>query len=125
MPRSNELLSAHRGELFDLDGEHPRFDVPLRRVKKRRLTASVIPSGGRDHPQGPDQRQAAIRLCQPTRRSADDRKVMATALRGTKRKGGKVETLGICALLGVKPLTPHDLRRAAATLAGDLRFDDA
>jgi integrase len=51
-----------------------------------------------------------------------NRRVMATALRGTK---GKVKTPGICALLGLKPFTPHDLRRTAATLAGDLGFDDA
>ena len=49
---------------------------------------------------------------------------MATALRGTKQ-GGKVKTPGICALLGLRPFTPHDLRRTAATLAGDLGFDDA
>ena len=36
MLRSRELLGAHRDELFDLDGENPRFDVPLKRVKKRR-----------------------------------------------------------------------------------------
>jgi hypothetical protein len=53
-----------------------------------------------------------------------NRKVMATALRGTKVKG-KVKTPDICALLGLKPFTPHDLRRMAATLAGDLGFDDA
>src|SRR6201985_1797779 len=35
------------------------------------------------------------------------------------------KTPGICALLGLKPFTPHDLRRTAATLAGDLGFDDA
>ena len=53
-----------------------------------------------------------------------NRKAMATALRGTKVKG-KVKTPGICALLGLRPFTPHDLRRTAATLAGDLGFDDA
>lgn len=53
-----------------------------------------------------------------------NRKVMAVALRGTKYKG-KVKTPGICALLGLRPFTPHDLRRTAATLAGDLGFDDA
>ena len=37
MLRSGELLAAHRDELFDLDGDHPRFDVPLKRVKKRRV----------------------------------------------------------------------------------------
>jgi integrase len=54
-----------------------------------------------------------------------NRKVMAVALRGTKYKGGKVKSPGICALLGMKPFSPHDLRRTAATLAGDLGFDDA
>ena len=53
-----------------------------------------------------------------------NRKVMATALRGTKQKG-KVKKPGICALLGLQPFTPHDLRRSSATLAGDLGFDDA
>ncbi|MDN5001286.1 hypothetical protein ACFQZO_10365 [Bradyrhizobium sp. GCM10027634] len=33
MLRSRELLGAHRDELFDLDGEHPRFDVPLKRAR--------------------------------------------------------------------------------------------
>jgi hypothetical protein len=37
MLRSGELLAAHRSELVDLDGGHPRFDVPLKRVKKRRV----------------------------------------------------------------------------------------
>jgi integrase len=49
---------------------------------------------------------------------------MATALCGTKVKD-KVKTPGICALLGLPPFTPLDLRRTAATLAGDLGFDDA
>jgi hypothetical protein len=53
-----------------------------------------------------------------------NRKLIATAPCGTKVKG-KVKTPGICALLGLKPFTPHDLRRPAATFAGDLGFDDA
>jgi integrase len=54
-----------------------------------------------------------------------ERKAMATALRGTWNKDGTVRTPGICARLGLKPFTPHDLRRTAATLAGDLGFSDA
>jgi integrase len=54
---------------------------------------------------------------------------MATALRGTEyahgKRKGQIKTPGICTLLGLKPFTPHDLRRTAATLAGDLGFDDA
>jgi integrase len=125
MLRSNELLGAHRSELFDLDGENPRFDVPLRRVKKRRtvqqplsdLAVEIIREALED---GNEHVFASPLGDQPM-----NRKVMATALRGTRRKDGEVKTPGICALLGLKPFTPHDLRRTAATLAGDLGFDDA
>ena len=125
MLRSNELLGAQRSELFDLEGENPRFDVPLKRVKKRRviqqplsdLAVEIIKEAledGNEHV-----------FASPLGDHPMNRKVMATALRGTKRKNGKVKTPGICALLGLKPFTPHDLRRTAATLAGDLGFDDA
>jgi integrase len=125
MLRSNELLGAHRSELFDLNGENPRFDVPLKRVKKRRviqqplsdLAVEIIKEALED---GNEHVFASPRRDQPM-----NRKVMATALRGTIRKDRKVKTPGICALLGLKPFTPHDLRRTAATLAGDLGFDDA
>ncbi len=49
---------------------------------------------------------------------------MATALRGKKHKSGK-STPGICEILGLRKFTPRDLRRTAATLAGDLGFDNA
>ena len=125
MLRSIELLSAHRDELFDLDGEHPRFEVPLKRVKKRRviqqplsdLAVAIIREAFSDDKQ---QYVFASPLCDMPM----NRKVMASALRGTKHKG-KVKTPGICALLGLRPFTPHDLRRTAATLAGDLGFDDS
>jgi integrase len=124
MLRSGELLAAHRDELFDLDGETPRFEVPLKRVKKRRviqqplsgLAVEIIREAledGKEHV-----------FASPLGDQPMNRKVMATALRGTKHKG-IVKTLGICALLGLRPFTPHDLRRTAATLAGDLGFDDA
>ena len=126
MLRSSELLSAHRSEFFDLDGEHPRFDAPLKRVKKRRaiqqplsnLAVAIIREALTS-----DKQQYVF--ASPLGDQPMHRKVMATALLGTKRKGGKVKTPGICTLLGLKPFTPHDLRRTAATLAGDLGFDDA
>jgi integrase len=125
MLRSGELLAAHRDELFDLDGDNPRFDVPLKRVKKRRVIQQPLS----------DLAVAIIRealisdkqeyvFASPLGDQPMNRKVMATALRGTRIKG-KVKTPGICALLGLRPFTPHDLRRTAATLAGDLGFDDA
>ena len=124
MLRSGELLGAQRSELFDLDGDNPRFDVPLKRVKNRRVIQQPL-SGlaleivrealedGKEHV-----------FASPLGDQPINRKVMATALRGTKQKG-KVKTPGICALLGLQPFTPHDLRRSSATLAGDLGFDDA
>ena len=59
---------------------------------------------------------------QPIHRTA-----MATALRGTKheKRPDKTKTPGLCELLGLNPFTPHDLRRTAATLAGELGFSDA
>ncbi|MBR0916569.1 tyrosine-type recombinase/integrase [Bradyrhizobium japonicum] len=128
MLRSRELLGAHRDELFDLDGNHPRFDVPLKRVKKRRviqqplsdLAIEIIKEALASH----DQQfvfESPMYKGQPIHRKA-----MADALRGTKHEKNKdkTKTAGLCELLGLKPFTPHDLRRTAATLAGDLGFDD-
>jgi integrase len=125
MLRSGELLAAHRDELFDLDGDHPRFDVPLRRVKKRRVIQQPLSDLAVDiikEALSSDKQQYVF--ASPLGDQPMNRKVMATALRGTKYKG-KVKSVGICALLGLRPFTPHDLRRTAATLAGDLGFDDA
>jgi integrase len=126
---SRELLGARRDELFDLDGDNPRFDVPLKRVKKRRVIQQPLSD-------------VAVEIIKEALASADQqfvfespmykgqpiqRKAMADALRGTKHEinKDKTKTAGLCELLGLKPFTPHDLRRTAATLAGDLGFDDA
>ena len=47
------------------------------------------------------------------------------ALTGTRRKDGSVKTPGICELLGLRPFTPHDLRRTAATMCGELGLSEA
>ena len=126
MLRSGELLAEHRDELFDIDGDNPRFEVPLKRVKKRRVIQQPLSDLAveiiREALTSDKQRYV---FASPLGDQPMNRKAMATALRGTKHKNGKVKTPGICALLGLKPFTPHDLRRTAATLAGDLGFDDA
>ena len=121
MLRSNELRAAHRDELFDLKGHFPRFDVPLKRVKKRRviqqplsdLAVEIIREAITDDSQ---QFVFAAQAGKPINRQA-----MATALRGRPDRN----IPGLCEMLGLKKFTPHDLRRTAATLAGDLGFDDA
>jgi integrase len=129
MLRSKELLGTQRGELFDLDGENPRFDVPLKRVKKRRVIEQPLSD-------------LAIEIINEALASNDQQFVfespvypgqqihriaMATALRGTKHEKNpdKSKKAGLCELLGLKPFTPHDLRRTAATLAGELGYSDA
>ena len=128
MLRSRELLGAHRDELFDLDGEHPRFDV-LKRVKKRRVIQQPLSDLAveitKEALASDDQQfvfESPMYKGQPVHRKA-----MADALRGTKHEKNKdkSKTAGLCELLGLKPFTPHDLRRTAATLAVDLGFDDA
>ncbi|QIO33820.1 tyrosine-type recombinase/integrase [Bradyrhizobium sp. 1(2017)] len=129
MLRSRELLGAHRDELFDLDGDNPRFDVPLKRVKKRRVIQQPLSDLAveiiKEALASDDQQfvfESPMYKCQPIHRKA-----MAAALRGTKHETNKdkTKTPGLCELLGLRPFTPHDLRRTAATLAGDLGFDDA
>jgi integrase len=124
MLRSNELLGARRDELFDLNGDNPRFDVPLKRVKKRRVIQQPLSGLAVEIVREALEDGTEHVFASPLGDQPMNRKVMATALRGTTYKG-KVKTPGICALLDLKPFTPHDLRRTAATLAGDLGFDDA
>ena len=120
--RSTELLHIRRDELVDLAGKFPRVDVAMRRVKRRRvihqplspLAVALINEALGNH--------AFVFMGRfgdaPLARSA-----MANALRGTWRiTNGKkvVKSVGICDMLGLKPFTPHDLRRTAASLMGGL-----
>jgi hypothetical protein len=54
-----------------------------------------------------------------------NRKAMSIALRGTTYRDGRVKSPGICDLLGLAPFTPHDLRRTAATMCGELGLSEA
>jgi hypothetical protein len=109
MLRSAELRGARRDELFDLGGQNPLLNVPLKRVKKRRMIQQPL-SG------------LAVEIIREALTSDDQdyvfagrfgdepmgRMAMATALRGTKRrKGGKMvtKTMGICEMLGLKRFT--------------------
>jgi integrase len=129
MLRAGELVAAHRDELFNLDGKSARFDVPARRVKKRRVVEQPLSDLAVEiinEAIASDAQQfvfeSPVYPGQPIHRTA-----MATALRGTKHEKNrdKSKTPGICELLGLKTFRPHDLRRTAATLAGELGFSEA
>jgi integrase len=129
MLRSGELVPAHRDELLDLDGGAPCFRVPAKRVKKRRvieqplsdLAVEIIREAMADEGQQ-FVFESPVYKGQPIHRLA-----MSVALRGTKHETckGKTKTPGLCELLGLTPFTSHDLRRSAATLAGELGYSDA
>jgi integrase len=119
MLRSGELLPIHRDEL---NIENGTVDIPARRVKKRRvinqplsdLALSIIKEAMGNYDFAFVGRFGDAPL---------GRLSMANALRGTKRKNGN--TPGICELLGLAPFTPHDLRRTAATMCGNLGLSEA
>jgi integrase len=124
MLRSGEMLPIHRDEL---NIENGTVDIPARRVKKRRVIALPLSD-------------LALEIIKEamgnyeyafTGRFGDaplSRQAMSGALTGTKKlvKGVKVtRTPGICALLGLEPFTPHDLRRTAATMCGELGLSES
>jgi integrase len=112
MLRSNELLPIHRSELDAKDGV---VNIPARRVKKRRLIRQPLSDLAMEvlqEPMGESEFAFAGRFGD----APLSRQAMSGALWGTKK------TPGICELLGMKPFTPHDLRRSAATACEHLRL---
>jgi integrase len=121
MLRSVELLGIQRDELNPI---HGTVDIPARRVKKRRvinqplsdLALEILAESMGNHDFAFVGRFGDAPLA---------RQAMSGALKGTKRRNGKVKTPGICALLGIAPFTPHDLRRTAATMCGNLGLSES
>jgi integrase len=126
MLRSSEVLGIHRNEL-NMDNDSPSVDIPARRVKKRRVINQPLSD-------------LALEIIKEsmgnyeyvfTGRFGDaplSRQAMSSALTGTKAttNGKRVtRTPGICQLLGIAPFAPHDLRRSAATLCGELGLPEA
>jgi integrase len=115
MLRSGELLPIHRSEL---NAENGTIDIPARRVKKRRVINQPLSDLAADvfkEAMGDSEYAFAGRFCD----APLSRQAMSGALAGSKYKDGRVKSLGIYALLGIAPFTPHDLRRTAATICGD------
>ena len=116
--------SAHSAASCSTSRRHPRFDVPLKRVKKRRviqqplsdLAVEIIREAledGKEHV-----------FASPLGDQPMNRKVMATALRGTKRQGQGENARHLRA---ARLEAVHAARFApdGGDLGGDLGFDDA
>jgi integrase len=121
MLRSGELLGIRRDEL---NPDYGTVDIPARRVKKRRvinqplsdLALEILTESMGNYGFAFVGRFGDAPLA---------RQAMSGALKGTKHRNGKVKTPGICALLGLAPFTPHDLRRTAATMCGNLGLPES
>jgi integrase len=118
------LLPIHRD---DLNTDNGTVDIPAKRVKKRRVINQPLSD-------------LALEIIKDAMGNYEfafvgrfgdaplSRQAMSGALTGTKKlvKGVKVtRTPGICELLGLDPFTPHDLRRTAATMCGELGLSEA
>jgi integrase len=124
MLRSGEMLPIHRDEINLKEGT---VDVPARRVKKRRVINQPLSDLALENiKEAMGNYEYAF-----TGRFGNaplSRQAMSGALKGTRvMKNGKrvARTAGICELLGLKPFTPHDLRRTAATMCGELGLPES
>jgi integrase len=123
MLRSGELLPIHRHEL---NAENGTVDIPVRRVKRRRVINQPLSDLALEiiaEAMGNCEYAFAGRFGD----APLSRHTMSGALTGTKvTKNGKrvTRTPGLCALLGLQPFTPHDLRRTAATMCGELGLSE-
>ncbi|OCK55547.1 tyrosine-type recombinase/integrase [Bradyrhizobium sp. LMTR 3] len=124
--RSVELLHIHRDELegHDLNSRSPQVDVPEERVKAGReirqplsdLAVEIAREAMGNYPWMFVGRFGTEPL---------NKKAMACALRGNKDSKGKTRSIGLCEQLGIRPFTPHDLRRTAASLMGSIGISRA
>lgn len=124
MLRSKEFRTGQPGEIKGRGTKDVQFHIPLKRVKKRHIIVTPLSD-------------LAVAILDEAITAKDQayifqidgaplgRQALPHAVRGYTDKKGKVVRQGIYQFLGMKPWTPHDLRRTAATLAGDLKFTDA
>lgn len=125
MLRSREFLNARQTFIAGRDTKTPVLRVPMKFVKKRRaieqplnsLAVEIVSEATSGH-----DRDVIFspRLLDPD--AVLNRNALSHALRGKRGKNGHI---GICELLGLKRFTPHDLRRTAASLCGDIQIPDA
>lgn len=128
MLRTKEFLGARETFIAGRKTPTPVLRVPMKFVKKRRvieqplnsLAVEIIDEATALH--GNDV-IFSPRLLDPD--AVMNRNVLSHALKGKKAKKWRKARIGICEFLGLKSFTPHDLRRSAASLCGDIGFTDA
>ncbi len=122
MLRSGEILPATPGEIVGLGTPEAAIHVPLKRVKKRRIIVQPLSELAQEII------AEAIEIGKsknsdfifPGLIKGEPLKSLGDAVRSNKAAG----KIGLLDFLGMERWTPHDLRRTAATLAGDLGCTD-
>jgi integrase len=121
MLRSVEIITARRSNIAGFGTETPVLRVPMKFVKKRRVIEQPLNSLAVEivNEAAASDRDVVFspRLLDPD--ATLNRSALNQALNGSNRK------IGIRKFLGMKHFTPHDLRRTAASLCGDLQITDA
>jgi integrase len=125
MLRSKEFLNSRRSFIAGRGTKTQVLRVPLKLVKKRRVIEQPLNSLAVEIIDKACALHNHDVIFSP--RSLDpeavlNRSALSKALKGYKGKRGR---MGVCEFLGLKPFTPHDLRRTAASLCGDLGISDA
>jgi integrase len=125
MLRTAEFRPARRSFIADLNGEMPVLNVPLKFVKKRRVIRQPLNSLAVEIVKQATSLHNHDVIFSPRMLDPDavlTRSALSHALVGKK---GKRPKPGIIEFLGMKHFTPHDLRRTASTLCGDIGISDA
>jgi integrase len=126
MLRSKEFLNARHSFIAGYNTPTPVLRVPMKFVKKRRLIEQPLNSLAVEIVDEAISLHKRDVIFSPRAVDPDavlGRSALNQALRGNRTK--KNPRVGICQFLGMKDFTPHDLRRTAASLCGDLQISDA
>jgi integrase len=122
MLRTAEIRTALRSSIAGRGTKTPVLRVPLKFVKKRRVIQQPLNSLAVEIVDEAIATHNHDVIFSPRMLDPDavlNRSALNKALKG--RKGH----MGIIEYLGMEHFTPHDLRRTASTLAGDIGFTDA
>jgi len=123
MLRSREYLGGTPGELIGLGTPEAHFQIPAPRVKKRRPIIQPLSDLAQEIlAEAIKSKDQKLIFCIGDK--AMSRHTPASVLRGYVAKNGRISRVSICKFLGMKPFTPHDLRRTAASLAYELGFSE-
>lgn len=129
MLRSKEFLNARKSFIAGYGTATPVLRVPMKFVKKRRMIEQPLNSLAVEIIDKALALHSRDVIFSPHLLDPDavmNRSVLSQALKGRKaNKNGRGGRVGIREFLGLKHFTPHDLRRSAASLCGDIQISDA